>query len=537
MARRKRKKQSFSKSLKYEIYGILLMVCSVIALSGGAAFGRALSKLFGLMLGKFYFVIPLIFIYVGLAVMIKRKWPTTWNARRSGLLCIVLAFTMMSTMNAVELRLLPVANDPSGGQIFQAIHNSLRSELLQDSQIGSASDMWNKDISGGYIGAALYSLLFSLFGALGTKLLIIVTLVIGFMLAAQLSYVELGRLIRAQIKKKKRKARLNERKLEEKQENSRKKKATPIPDFSEDDEEYGTPRRPSKTPVFFQLFGMKSSRHDDDMEDAEDEWLDQRVPSKSRRKQRRNDIVDAEWQEIDHDPYAAHDSNVTVNHASSAAVGGTTSLLGEPPAEPMFHDFMADHFADQTDEDLHNQSGDDLDEDWKHDDPSMVQREHIGDQEKAMEEDHGQAADHDSGESANEEGTVEPPKKPVKPYKLPNFQLLTKPNGNGKGGDQADFMQTARKLEATLESFGVRAKVLQVVRGPAVTRYEIQPDIGVKVSRIVSLSDDIALALAAKDIRMEAPIPGKSAIGIEVPNNEVSIVTMREVMETMQAPR
>ena len=222
MARRKRKKQSFSKSLKYEIYGILLMVCSVIALSGGAAFGRALSKLFGLMLGKFYFVIPLIFIYVGLAVMIKRKWPTTWNARRSGLLCIVLAFTMMSTMNAVELRLLPVANDPSGGQIFQAIHNSLRSELLQDSQIGSASDMWNKDISGGYIGAALYSLLFSLFGALGTKLLIIVTLVIGFMLAAQLSYVELGRLIRAQIKKlnnilkKKRKARLNERKLEEK---------------------------------------------------------------------------------------------------------------------------------------------------------------------------------------------------------------------------------------------------------------------------------------------------------------------------------
>lgn len=93
-------------------------------------------------------------------------------------------------------------------------------------------------------------------------------------------------------------------------------------------------------------------------------------------------------------------------------------------------------------------------------------------------------------------------------------------------------MQTARKLEATLESFGVRARVLEVVRGPAVTRYEIQPDIGVKVSRIVNLTDDIALALAAKDIRMEAPIPGKSAIGIEVPNNEVSLVTMREVMET-----
>ena len=96
----------------------------------------------------------------------------------------------------------------------------------------------------------------------------------------------------------------------------------------------------------------------------------------------------------------------------------------------------------------------------------------------------------------------------------------------------SDTNESRRKLEATLESFGVRAKVLDVVRGPAVTRYEVQPATGVKVSRIVGLTDDIALALAAKDIRMEAPIPGKSAIGIEVPNLEVSIVTMREVMET-----
>lgn len=130
------------------------------------------------------------------------------------------------------------------------------------------------------------------------------------------------------------------------------------------------------------------------------------------------------------------------------------------------------------------------------------------------------------------EAVVLPPKPAPKPYQLPSFRLLSKPAGASKSGDQADYMQTARKLEATLESFGVRARVLEVVRGPAVTRYEIQPDIGVKVSRIVNLTDDIALALAAKDIRMEAPIPGKSAIGIEVPNSEVSLVTMREVMET-----
>jgi S-DNA-T family DNA segregation ATPase FtsK/SpoIIIE len=117
-------------------------------------------------------------------------------------------------------------------------------------------------------------------------------------------------------------------------------------------------------------------------------------------------------------------------------------------------------------------------------------------------------------------------------YTLPSLQLLAKPISSRKNVEQNDMMGNARKLEKTLENFGVRAKVIEVHRGPAVTRYELQPDIGVKVSRIVSLTDDIALALAAKDIRMEAPIPGKSAIGIEVPNSEVAVVTMREVMES-----
>ena len=77
----------------------------------------------------------------------------------------------------------------------------------------------------------------------------------------------------------------------------------------------------------------------------------------------------------------------------------------------------------------------------------------------------------------------------------------------------------------------MKARVTQVHFGPAVTKYEVHPDVGVKVSKIVSLQDDIALALAAKDIRMEAPIPGKSAIGIEVPNSEIAIVTLREVLD------
>jgi S-DNA-T family DNA segregation ATPase FtsK/SpoIIIE len=116
-------------------------------------------------------------------------------------------------------------------------------------------------------------------------------------------------------------------------------------------------------------------------------------------------------------------------------------------------------------------------------------------------------------------------------YKLPPFSLLRGQSKHEQAGIQ-DIRANARKLERTLESFGVNAKVTQVHRGPAVTRYEVQPAVGVKVSRVVNLSDDIALALAAKGIRMEAPIPGKSAIGIEVPNKDVAMVTLREVLES-----
>ncbi|OYD09505.1 FtsK/SpoIIIE family DNA translocase [Paludifilum halophilum] len=119
-------------------------------------------------------------------------------------------------------------------------------------------------------------------------------------------------------------------------------------------------------------------------------------------------------------------------------------------------------------------------------------------------------------------------------YKLPPYTLLDKPKKNGRNRERQGMTDNAKKLENTLESFGVKAKVTQIHRGPAVTRYEVQPDTGVKVSRIVNLSDDIALALAAKDIRIEAPIPGKAAIGIEVPNPEISVVNLRDVLESSQ---
>ncbi|KAA6452430.1 DNA translocase FtsK [Bacillus atrophaeus] len=119
-----------------------------------------------------------------------------------------------------------------------------------------------------------------------------------------------------------------------------------------------------------------------------------------------------------------------------------------------------------------------------------------------------------------------------KDYQMPSLDLLADPMHTGQQTDKKNIYENARKLERTFQSFGVKAKVTQVHLGPAVTKYEVYPDVGVKVSKIVNLSDDLALALAAKDIRIEAPIPGKSAIGIEVPNAEVAMVSLKEVLES-----
>ncbi|MDD4237171.1 MAG: DNA translocase FtsK [Desulfotomaculaceae bacterium] len=119
-------------------------------------------------------------------------------------------------------------------------------------------------------------------------------------------------------------------------------------------------------------------------------------------------------------------------------------------------------------------------------------------------------------------------------YHLPPLTILSRPLKAKNIRLSKDINENIRILEETLESFGVKAKVIQVSRGPAITRYEIQPPAGVKVSRIVSLADDIALSMAAPDVRIEAPIPGKAAVGIEVPNKEISMVHIRDLLETQE---
>ncbi len=134
-------------------------------------------------------------------------------------------------------------------------------------------------------------------------------------------------------------------------------------------------------------------------------------------------------------------------------------------------------------------------------------------------------------------GTVEMPEIPALPladgrtYRLPPVSLLKLQEKGRSEVSEREIADRTRILETTLESFGISSKVAAVSVGPAITRYEIQPPPGIKVSRIVGLADDIALNLAAPGVRIEAPIPGKAAVGIEVPNREISPVALRELIE------
>lgn len=133
--------------------------------------------------------------------------------------------------------------------------------------------------------------------------------------------------------------------------------------------------------------------------------------------------------------------------------------------------------------------------------------------------------------TAKEELLISPVQETKKAYELPPIQLLNAGSKNKNADNGAELRETALKLQKTLENFGVGVTITDVSQGPAVTRYELQPEQGVKVSKIVGLADDIKLNLAAADIRIEAPIPGKAAIGIEVPNKTNTMVTFRELIE------
>jgi len=528
LAKRKRKKASFGATLKYEIYGIILITLSVIALYGEAAGGRSLSKLFAYLLGQFYFLLALVGIWLGLHVMIKRKWPRGWTARRTGFVLLSLAFALWSAMGFADSRLGPVdAVSPS--TIMSQSMSQLYEQIWQ-APIEPEVRIWEKDVGGGLLGALQYSILYWLFGYYGSKFVLLVEFAISLMLITNRSFVEMAQAVRAFLQRFAPlfAARLSSgrKALRAKAVPVKEKKKTPAPLVDEPlQDEPPLESKPGKKPIFFQLFHGDEEREPFRYEEDDDEPIV--YPAAGPK---------VNFQAKQPQDFGQQDEGIGRLFPDKGAA--SEGAFQPQAAYGRQEDGDGGEGYDSRDEDAASERlgsfsdlpEDERDEEWE---PNVSDADAYDDPD----EEEGSGAERADGESAGEaasSGAPKPLHKPKKPYRIPPLHLLNKPQGGGRGGSAADTRETARKLEATLESFGVRARVLDVARGPAVTRYELQPDVGVKVSRIVNLTDDIALALAAKDIRMEAPIPGKSAIGIEVPNSEVSIVTLREVLESQE---
>ncbi|MBP1888495.1 S-DNA-T family DNA segregation ATPase FtsK/SpoIIIE [Clostridium moniliforme] len=195
-------------------------------------------------------------------------------------------------------------------------------------------------------------------------------------------------------------------------------------------------------------------------------------------------------------------------------------------------DFMKNSSLDDDNDDLYKDESSYLKE--KNDIVEPSQKENIQNQNiksnKEKLDNSVKAVVHNEIENSILEGKEEKTQ-----YVYPDISLLNSNNSTKlNSNDKQELMDSASKLSETLGSFGVDAKVIQVIKGPSVTRFELQPSPGVKVSKIVNLSDDIALGLAASGVRIEAPIPGKAAVGIEVPNKEQTPVFLREVLESQE---
>jgi len=477
MLAKKRKKKNRITTLSFEVYGIIILIFSVITLAGQGPIngmgtvGRAINYICLFLAGQMNYVIPLITIYVGLYVMIKRQWPKGWTYRRTGIVLLLVGILTLFQISMTQ-DLYPSGDYKAGSILNQPLQNLL--ELLEETK---TVEQFNQELGGGMIGAIVFSGLYIFFDEYGSQLFVYALLAIGFLYLTGWSYVDMGARIKrflgligkrsgrqwkeifAQLKRKRQQRQYQaDQDIEEEEDDDDDQIISKYPIINEIDEENHQPnskRKSAKKSLFMELL----------------------KPDKNKEKP---PIDSEELSDINQDDKATEQ---------------TENIL-------LVRDFM-EHV---------DKPGGSLE--VREVNKTEAQSQVVGNVDKDILQ----------LQSVKEITNVA--------YKLPPFHLLGKPASATKGGLSTDYKANARKLETTLESFGVRAKVLEVVRGPAVTRYEILPDVGVKVSRIVSLTDDIALALAAKDIRMEAPIPGKSAIGIEVPNTEVSIVTVREVMES-----
>ncbi|QGG48244.1 FtsK/SpoIIIE family DNA translocase [Heliorestis convoluta] len=449
--------QQLKEDLKYEIVGLLILafaVFSIISLftvstdplfvpsAGSGAVGQFIVAMLSVVAGNGKILIPLFLAYAGVKVMLERARANIINKRT---IAFSIAYVMLLTFLHLQI---------SGG--------------LSDWQAALQGQ------GGGIIGASVVIILKTLFGTLGTYVVLTTLILASILLAFDLSLVRIIKKMLLRINKSFRNSKGSLSKFlftvveeEEKLPRNRSKKKSRRKTIEE--QEKKEEHEPEKSLIII------------DHRDQEKAWREEATGLTSsitgRNEPKNTDVEaysseDTSWRE----PLPLFDHRETEQLA-----------LGLPDESDLLQDKIEEKQEKRQEETLRTV------------DVLSVERE-------------------DRIEAA-----------PA--YQLPPLTLLNRALRLKSSRLNQDITEKVRVLEETLENFGVRVKVTQVSRGPSITRYEIQPAPGIKVSKIMNLADDIALSMASGSVRIEAPIPGKAAVGIEVPNKEISPVTFREVLE------
>lgn len=425
MAKKKRRKtkrnHNFKRTIRFELIGLVLIALAAISIARLGAVGTAFVLFFRFFTGEWYMLFLMGIVVIGAYFIWKREIPNFFHQRLIGIYLIISSLLLLSHVTLFE-NLLNNGKfeDPS------VIKNTW--ELFWMEVRGETS---TTDLGGGVIGSILFALSYFLFDGVGTKIIAVFLIIIGFVLISGKTFGE----------------------------------------------------------AVGKIFGSVGAF----MKKQWSAFVEDLASSKQKRQERREA---RRIEQLENEPEEGQAPDILIeNHGVQVEV--------QP--EPIISSFATRAYE-------HTETEVQVDERNGKATKNVEQQEIEDDQTPPI--------------TFTEVENVD--------YELPPISLLKLPRHTDQSGEYELIHANAAKLERTFQSFGVKARVTQVHLGPAVTKYEVHPDVGVKVSKIVSLSDDLALALAAKDIRIEAPIPGKSAIGIEVPNSEVAMVSLREVLESKQ---
>lgn len=493
--------------LKYEVLGLLAFVVGLVTLGDLGAVGQGLDDLCVMLAGNWHFLIPIYLMWIASIVMIRRN-RFRFTLFQVGVAMILLIILVWSELDLYSQGVIQYGTiHPDLLHLTQlgitSLTQSLRVLVVDQSTVLPPSNA-----GGGMVGYALFAGFKYLFAVTGTMLVLIVATIIAIVLMTRKSIV--GTIEKG--------SQFFEKRFERSYTRFVKFTATRM---------QGQKKRPKR-----KVSSERLAQHSKDII-ASDE-IDEATIKKKRRKSKTEPVIDEVFNDFD----IVYDLNKT-------PVDDKTSFPFPDFGVPYIDDPGYEDFVFSGDE----PQGDPLalvpanalaprESDLNVDEARGRITVHLpSSKPKELAPDplpRGDRLDADHGIEINHEESEVVPAVVSRPYHLPDARILDRSTvkRSETQSSQRDLQNNARKLAETFESFGVHVTVLGYSRGPTVTRYEIQPAAGIKVSRILNLTNDLALALAARDIRIEAPIPGKSAVGIEVPNKEISVVTFREVVES-----